>query len=586
VGILLSTLLLRIFQDFYHIDGNLVKAGAIVVVVAMQYSINKLVSFRTFDFIHPTSMAMLIHAVKKHWITSTLILASAFCFFFNVLYVVSPDEGANMLGAKLILQGQLPSIGFFSHHAPGAFFLAIPFYLLSGNNPVEFRIFFNVALFAWLIFNSYLVLRYFNRYAACIFLVVSSLSHIPFWGHLVLAESFIINAASTVLILLIADAFRKESGLTRNVLIVIAGLLLFMIPFVALAYIFIAALLFLWLCIQLVKFRNERRHTILLLVAALSPVVLYGVALLATGSLKTFLFENLTFNAHYYGPFFGDQGSNPFLVLINIIGTSTGQIVDIFSHPKIFELGLFMCYIVVATQLVIHKKYLGSLLVILFVLVADPRVGLYGPPGISGSLDQVSQHSEVYKSVAILMLGLIAGLVPSFKSRLIHVPLLLYVSLVILLGTVLGLKNLSINDTLHTTKQSNLSSYAARLPSPQIVIINKTLTSRDSAWVGPLNFYDQLYLQPERATRYTFYAPWHEACPKCRDDFFGSLKITKPEIIYRDDLRPGWNKQSPSLNHYLKMNYVQFTDPRLKNLYFLASDSEILKNKLIHEGDL
>jgi putative flippase GtrA len=594
VGIILSTLLLRVFHDNLGLDANLVKAVSIIIVVITQYSLNKHISFRDIQAKHGSSWNIIRTWLRGHWLEVTSIMIALLGFAALFTSNIGPDEVDNVLGAKLILQGQFPYIDFFSHHMPGMYFLAVPFYVISSNDLFVFRVLFNTALFGWLLYNFWLLRRYGNTYAAATYVVLFGLAQSLLLQNVFLAETIIAYAVSTVVILLL---LAPVATLRKTWTMVGVSLLLFCVATFAIAYIYIAALLYLWFLVRI--FQKDRALLARWLGIVATPFVIFGICVLASGSLHDFVFDNLTFNSQYYSKFFGAMGSNPIDVAIHIVKTTGGQFRDVIigglGRDNIVQALMLTGAVALPIILWLTKQRVAALFTAGLLLFINARVGLYGPGAIENSFAQsLSQHAAPYRSLAFvfLVLCMVYLLQPKVlqKVRSLNIVPLLVVFVcgyLLVVGTSLlsldakRFKDLSI---------SNMYEYQQYMPGPAVTAANAVADKNDTVWAGPFDFYSQLHLEAKRVTRYTFYLPWHAECPSCREEFTTDLAKAKPTVILWDQYgtdpnagdRP--NVYGKEVVKLLKEDYYQLPDEQLPTVFFRNDQYNVVNQKMKELG--
>jgi hypothetical protein len=394
-----------------------------------------------------------------------------------------------------------------------------------------------------------------------------------------LAEGFVALSVTTALIwILLLD----RSELMEQKRFLAISILLFSIPFFALSYVYIALILYLMLAVKL--FSHKFNYIKYLAILGL-PYALMGFYLIASGTFKQFLFQNLTFNAKYYALFSGATNTNPLKAGLDIAATSLQQITTVLLHPFQYPLALLLLisFMLLPYALYSRRGRINAALLTLLLLFANSRVELYGVPAIR-EFSSISHHAELYRTLAILSLSISLGLLLANKykntSHLRH-PLqrakLAYAipALSIILGT--GFLYY-VGQTKPLASIRNISTIQNSQPSAEVSIINEVTSPNDYAWIGPISFLDQSFLEAKIATNYTFFMPWHQICTSCHEEFYQQLEQQKPLVISWKKFGGVPSYPTPSyaqdIESYLKQNYFQVAngDPRFANLYFLQSD--------------
>ena len=294
VGLLVSTAIIRVFHDYAGFNANVVKLAAVIIVVLIQYFINKHVSFRELSFKQRSSLQVILQFVRVNWLPITAFAIAAFVFaLYMPKDVLGVDESDNFLSAKLILSGHMPYADFFSHHMPTTYFLSTIFYVLGNGDPLGFRAVFTVTLFAWLVANFWLIRKYASQTAASCYVLFIGLAHGLLLQHMMLAETFIFFSATSAicaLILLPTEKLRQKSwrwGLS---------LLLASMPLLAVSYIYVAIILYIYLIARVWRGVSAKQRLLTVLILAV-PYVIFGLYVVGTGVTHEFIFSNIKFNA-------------------------------------------------------------------------------------------------------------------------------------------------------------------------------------------------------------------------------------------------------------------------------------------------
>lgn len=601
VGILLSTFIIRIFHDYAGWDANIVKAASVIVVVLVQYGLNKRISFRDITSKQRGSVVVIGQFLRTH-----LLELSTFALAIGLLIAAIPhgmlgtDEADNFLSAKLMLHGSLPYVDFFSHHMPGAYIISMLLYVLGDGDMLGFRIALTGFSASFMALNFWLLHKYGNRYAACAYLILLATAHMVLLGYMALAETFIISIASTVIImlLLLPKNSWKQFGVVSAL-----SLLLFFIPFSGISYSYFAALLYL-MAIPLLWEKSWKRLAIKAAILA-SPYILMGAVLVGIHGVNEFIFQNFTFNAEYYSPFFGDMGSNGIQVLLNVLITSIKQLNTIVTQPgaHLLQLLLVLGYVSLPLVLWARKQHWFAALTLLSLLIINPRVGIFGLPGIESSFaESVSQHAAIYRAMALVYASLAIALLSDKRVQLWTkryavqgaISLFLIAFMVAIPVNALAISHKKTKSppknpptlTEDQTLAKNPWTAHKALPSNPVRIINSLTNSQDTVWIGPIDFIDQPFLIAQRATNYTFYLPWHSACSECRSEFTRQLQDQKPLIIMWSDSYSVPNVPTPDygteIRAILSKEYYQIpTDnPDFANLYFRKDQEQLINERL------
>ena len=587
-GAILSAILIFVFFNLLGLDAILAKIITIPPVVLFQYFINKHVSFS--DEPHSILIKAIAY-IKKHSLTIFLMLVSACAFFSNIFYLPAFDDMDNLLSGKLIIEGLVPYRDFFSHHSAGMYYLSALIYPFTQNSVFTYRLIFNVILFALLLLLSVMIKKRVNARSASAFLLLASFGHSIAFAHLPLGES-IISLLFPITILIIWLKPIKQILSLKSILLL--SILLFLIPFFSFSY--LIPTLIIYMTIVLEQFLASAKslqdkviHFLKISSIFALPYLLYFLFLFASGSLKDFIYDLLKFNANYYAPMVGEVGGNIIRTLVAIVLRNLSQLSTLglnLTNPLYFTQILLVIgygYFVYASWLS-GKKLLAVSVSALFIFL-NPRTNLFNHPAIASSPAELAQHASVYFFTAIF-LGICAFGIMKSKDKVnkIHksVAFLFYA---ILSLTIIGIWSNRMNEVFIEKKSLNYYSYSASLANNSIAtVINKLLTPKDSAWIGPDQFSSYLFLEPKRATHFTFYLPWIDQSQKLRSDFIHQLNNDKPKIIYFGKYNAVTYTYSDDVHNLLKDNYFTVSDNRLDGYYFLSNQKDSLIKELTNNG--
>ncbi len=596
VGILLSSMLLRTFYGYAGFNANLVKAASLVVVVIVQYTLNRNLAFRTFRTKETNSLQIIYRWLRKYWVEAVAVSSSALMFFAATSYLFSPDEIDNMLGAKLILSGELPYKDFFSHHMPGMYFISIPIYLASLDNIFYFRLVFNILSFTALTGLFLKVRVHTGRWLAASLLLLMALSHIVFWRHLALAESVISLIFAAGFALWFLTDYRER--FLEGKFLWTTAFMLFFVFWLGLAYVYVLALTYLCLVIVLYKHSRTLRALLRPLAIFAFPYLLFGTYLLLTASLRPFLFQNFTFNAEYYAPYFGDMGNNPLTMAWDIFIQSLRQIIDVLRGPwtssNLQAFAVLVSYLSLPFMLLYRRRYLESFFCLMILGFVNSRVGLFGPPAIATGFGSVSQHALVYRTLAFVFLISALRLAHQTRrhswatSQRLFTAVGVSAVIVIVFGLVPRLDS-AVRTAAKPIDTTSILTYTRGSPSAHLRAINEVTLPNDKIWIGPFDFVSQLHAKPKRATNYTFFIAWHNDCPKCRQELENQLRAEQPKFIiwYGSYNLQESDKDRPAhfIENLLSESYTRLKgDWRVGNIYVRIDDKDQVKQDLRARG--
>lgn len=573
VGAILSAILIFILFDMLHIGPTLAKILTIIPVVLLQYFINKTVSFADDPY---KLLKKISNLIRIYWLDICVIIIAASLFFSSIFYLVAADDMDNFLGGKLILEGQFPYKDFFSHHAPGMYFLSALIYPFTEANAFTYRLLFNGITFALAIALFTLLAKHFSRTTARAFILLFSFAHTIAFMHLPLGESLIAILIPITLLLIYGD---KRNPYSRKRTIFIS-LLLFLVPFMSLAYIFPALVLYILYAIT--SAQNTRQNKVKVIgeisISYALPYILGGLIVLFSGSLADVKYDLLDFNSTYYAPMVGEQGGGVLKTLAAMLMNSVSQISlvgsNLFNPAFITQALLLLGIGIFAVMSWKEGRRTIACALPALLLTLSTRTNTFNPPAISSSLNQLAQHAALYLSVALL-LGTVGSIY--FLSRkggfILKVASIMYLILVPL--SVLNIWTNRMSDVFITKQSQNYYTYAKNIQDTNTAtVINKFTTTSDHSWIAPFDFVSQIYLTPQRMSKYTFYLPWLNASPKITDDLISSLSKDHPKLIYVAPYQTSGANYSDKLTNYIEENFFTVPDPRLQYYYFNNIDKE------------
>jgi hypothetical protein len=522
-----------------------------------------------------------------------LILAA----FAGVVYVAGCfyargfDEFDNLLGGKLIAGGQLPYGDFFSHHMPGMYLLAAVLYPFTGENIFLFRLGFNLLLLSVLLVNAALLRRLVGASSARLYLVVLPLAHLVGFGQMALAEPFVAAIFATCLIIIL---FTEPHRLFDLRTLGLLSALLFLVPFFSLSYIFVTAILYVILAVRYYKAR--RPWTVRGVGTALAtlgvPYVITFVAMLATDTLRPFLFDVITFNATYYAPLVGQSGGSVARTLLEAVKNSTDQLVTLASHvgdsAYTVQLLHVLAYFLLGVVLWREKRRTEGLAFLSLLFLINPLINIFNPPGMVSPLAERTQHSIMFTTVALTAACIAipriwqqartrrrAGRVAIRTAAVVY-----FVVVSVSLGSFTS-DRLSAVFVRH--EAMSVHAIAKTLPEDvEAAVVNELTSSNDYAWIGPANFNSQLYMEAKRASIYTFFIQWQNECAKCRQELLDGFASQQPVVVVWRNTST-WTPHA-EIRQFLDREYFQVGDPRLAEFFFLERDRVSLTQKLAELG--
>ena len=125
--------------------------------------------------------------IRVNWKTLVPLGILLVLFVTNAFHEKYPDEFDSIVGGKYILEGRIPYRDWFQHHQPGAYVVAAGIQLFTGQSFVKFRV--GLAMF-WFVFAVTTFLL-FKKRIWLLFLCVSAFGATYWWGHMLLADTFL-----------------------------------------------------------------------------------------------------------------------------------------------------------------------------------------------------------------------------------------------------------------------------------------------------------------------------------------------------------------------------------------------------------
>lgn len=585
-GALLSTGLILALHDGLGLGAMVAKLLTIAPVVLLQFVINKHVSFTDSPRDTLRQLARLAWgSYRPVW----LIMLAAGFFFSAIYFQAGHDEMDNLLGGKLLWSGQLPYLDYFSHHAPGMYYVAGLLYPLIFNDIFAYRLAHNVLVFGLLLVTYWQVRQRVGRAPADTYLVLTGLSNVIGLGYMALAESLISHLFILSLVLVY---FRNDDRLSLK-MVCLLSLLLFLIPFMSLGYIFLCLVLYTAIAWLLIKewWPDRSKGTALFklagggLVLAL-PCIIYGWYAWWSGSWSDIAYNLFVYNATIYPAFAQETGGGVIQTLAHGLLNSWQQIVTVLAAPGIHAVqtllllgfGLFGYYLWQRDRR-LEAVLLGPLLLLL-----NTRINTWNPPAITSDLAKIAQHGDMYISVALLALAIGATYVLQHKPRLWQWQTTLSVvaiaGLTVVPVAIYAVWQSQVHRYLYQPVAANYWQVAQEVKTFNAATpINAIAQPGDRAWIGVADFRSQLYLEPRRATYFTFFQKHIAASALFTERFTQELEKERPVAV-----RLEWDQVPLAVQAILERDYIQLTDARLKDYYFLASQETRITERLQAHG--
>src|SRR3989344_3174059 len=141
----------------------------------------------------------------KQWLKWIIIRKEVLLFWLLLLgiYITNTyhtnfsDEYDNIVGGWYINRGILPYTGFFSHHNPGAYYIASLIAMFTNQSFVSFRIVWAVVLFVAVFLTTWFWHQRFKKEPLWFFLsfwFIWGVTATYYWGHMLLSETVVAYA--------------------------------------------------------------------------------------------------------------------------------------------------------------------------------------------------------------------------------------------------------------------------------------------------------------------------------------------------------------------------------------------------------
>lgn len=589
LGLLLSEVLLFAFIERLGLDSAISKILTLPFVLIFQYSFNKRFSFGDINIID--------RFFAQHW--KSIIIYSVFYLLFMVqnTYFGFSDEYDNILGGWLMSNhGEIIYRDFFSHHMPLPYFISAIITFFTENNLNLFRFSFITLCFVWVLLIARNLRQIVGQQLSLLFIGIVALAQYLTWAHMILAETLIAYATVHAITLFI---LRSESNrpISRREIILIS--LLCAIPFLsALSYAFLSLALYVFF--GFIYFRKNmasgkkinflRILKDILIVSV--PYILLGIWFIVTNSTRQFIDQAYNFNKQYYSQFVNDVAPtfqqtlsnnttdliNNITVILNVDNNSAG----ILAVLSFVALSLYLL------TLIMQKRWL----IAGFILTIFVTIALRDNVILRIFADGNNRLSGVYAlfilMICILMLGQASRL--RLKDPGFFILQITAMQVSVLLLSLVFVKSIGVTVNIERSQrhavETGLQLYEDGGHIPRVInfVANEPT---DYYWVGPFDFYSQLYVNAQRSSDYTFILPWQGICESCKQDILSDFTSQKPTVIYwqhdvkifREDMNiDNYNKD---IQKILDHDYYTYkNDKYLRNFYFLSSQKSEIDKKL------
>ncbi|MBI5045153.1 MAG: hypothetical protein HZC02_04450 [Candidatus Levybacteria bacterium] len=477
------------------------------------------------------------HAVVSLFFS--LVLAVLLVNAFHEMY---PDEFDNILGGWYITHGVPIYTGFFTHHGPVAYFISAVITLVTQNSFVAFRIAFAILVFSHLVWSYVYLRRKVGKDRSVFYLVfvgIIALAGNYYWLHMILADTLAAYFLAPVIALLLISSYFKLA-LTRKDMIVIS-LLTSMTVLSSLTFLFLSILIYLYSCYFYLRSNSIKifsRRTGELALIFLAPYFVFFVYLVATASLKEYIYQGWVFNQKYYVYNYprpdGVTRINPIRYAVVIANTFYNSYFTLLEQVKTLNIG-FPLNITLASgtfgtalYFFIKKRYLFATTFLGFLIYANSR----SDPLNSKETDY---QSAVYIMIAFIVIPFI--LIEIFRKvddnkrlgeRIVSIVLFLTIGFYALFSSLFLFQKF-----FNRTYEKYMGYASLIYDRPEIApVINKIVDVNEPVWIGPFEFRELLYVHGKPASQYQIFIPGMGYSPEIRGKFIQDFEKSKPSIIY------------------------------------------------------
>lgn len=463
----------------------------------------------------------------------------------NTFHESYPDEFDNILGGWYILHGKIIYKDFFTHHGPIAYFISVPALIFSGNSFVKFRLIYSLFLLLMLTL-PYLYIRRSVGAAATRFyialLYIIAIASIYFWGQMLLADNlagYFLLPVATLLIL--KSVYNKRLTLLDAGLI---SLLTTLSVFSSLTYLYLTIVVFVytfffyWKSNQ-IKLKNVVEIAKLIGVLVL-PGAVYLLYLVITWSFMDYFYQNFVFNQSYYVYNYprpeGSLGINPIRYAIVIANKFFFDFTVLLIQVKDFNFNfplnitLAIANSILIIFLLFKRKFTLAVFVLLFMTFSNVR----SSPLTS---DETDYQSAVYILFSFMAATLMLTMLWQELKESIETPKKILFGLLCILLAIYSL--FTGFYLLRVFSEKAYGKYMGLQPliydRPTIApIINNLTEEGETTWVGPFEFEELLYVEPEIASRYQIFNPGMGASGVIQDQLITDIETSKPKVIWFD----------------------------------------------------
>jgi hypothetical protein len=324
----------------------------------------------------------------------------------------------------------------------------------------------------------------------------------------------------------------------------------------------------------------------------LVPYLLLVGYLVASGSVSAFVDQAIVFNTRYYSQFTSDVSQNlgqtlltPFMAFAKTYGATLTSLSGVTLRHFLVAVGLLAALAV----FVIRRRYLLAGFGLALVITGSYR--FQAPERVfSDPSARFGTYAFLTGLLCVMALWMVVNgwsRKQSRPARPVAWTLAAVCTLGLLVPVVVGAGG-SVNVARQFRHGAVNTLQLNDAGGERAAVINAVVTPGDRYFVGPFDFYTQLYLQGTRSSLNTFYLPWHGVCESCVAALDRSLRTDKPLAIawaYDTNI---WGRSvdsyAPKMLTLLDHDYFAVADPRAHGVYFLTAEKDLVVERLRAAG--
>lgn len=513
---------------------------------------------------------------RKKLFFAFYLLITFLIFLINTFHDEYPDEYDNILGGWYIINGKLPYRDFFTHHNPGAYFVAALVALFSRQSFVRFRVI--LAVFYYLItLTPFLLLKRrlknvkLNFYL--FYVLILGIAATYFWGHMLLGDTLSAYFLIPAFGLFFLKTFYEEELTLKDLGII--SLFSFLTLWSSLSYsyliglIYFFSLLSFWTTLKLKKKKLPKRELFYALGVIALPYILFTGFLLISGSFKDHYQQSIIFNAKYYIYNYpkpeGSTRINPvryaFIIFNNFFNDYHSLLVQLkdFNFPFPFNVALATSNTALLVYLFVKKRFkLGFFIFLTFAYSVVRSTPLFG--------------KRDYQVAVFIMLSLFLApfifvtLREELRIEKEYLPKIIFTFLFLLISVYWFYNLLFIYRKFN---ERVFNKYMGTAPliydRPYIApIINSVIEKTDYAWSGPFEFKELFYSLPQTPSKYHILLPEFARSEKIKTEMMADFQKNRPKIVMfrKHEHVRGYHVMSYAdfFLEFLEANYIRLVD--------------------------